>query len=279
MYPSCLRRLFSRSGFFHSLSCIALSRLRTHGIIVSHTLSHKLDYQFMIQGVKAFREIHIDNLIQFILAHKHSRFADCLLHYPVANCGDSEFSYLAVTFRDFHPLHRQGVAALLPQLIYKLSYILTYTRFKVTYVLTIYPASASGRFWLLPNPAEIKCHPAEHRAILDFRLVSPYQVFFPLNSTGLPRLISQLPVSNRILNHMQHLVSIGRSHLLQGCPRFMPYQVRFRYVPLTSYCFLQSQPLPVTPLQFGLTSPDRGVVSFFQETGFAGFAGQTKGKK
>jgi hypothetical protein len=68
------------------------------------------------------------------------------LYYPVANCGDSEFSYLAVTFRDFHPLHRQGVVALLPQLIYKLSYILTYTRFKVAYVLTIYPASASGGF-------------------------------------------------------------------------------------------------------------------------------------
>ena len=34
-----------------------------------------------------------------------------------------------------------------------------------------------------------------------------------------------------------------------------PKQVRFRYVPFTSYRFLQTPPLPVTPLRFGLSSP------------------------
>jgi hypothetical protein len=33
-----------------------------------------------------------------------------------------------------------------------------------------------------------------------------------------------------------------------------PNQVRFRYVPLASYRFLQTSPLPMTPLRFGLSS-------------------------
>jgi hypothetical protein len=83
-------------------------------------------------------------------------------------------------------------------------------------------------------------------------------------------------VNDRILNHKWCLISMGLSHFLQGYPHHLPYLVRFRYVPFTSYCFLQTLPLPETPLQFGLTSPDQGVISIFQEIGFASFAGQTK---
>ena len=38
----------------------------------------------------------------------------------------------------------------------------------------------------------------------------------------------------------------------------MPNQVRLRCVQLTSYRFLQTLPLPATPLRFGLSSPWSG---------------------
>lgn len=38
----------------------------------------------------------------------------------------------------------------------------------------------------------------------------------------------------------------------------LPYPVRSRYVPSTSYRFLQTRPLPAAPLRFGLISPRTG---------------------
>lgn len=40
----------------------------------------------------------------------------------------------------------------------------------------------------------------------------------PLDNTGLPQLITRLPVSDAILKHVIGLISIGHSHFLQGYP-------------------------------------------------------------
>ena len=48
---------------------------------------------------------------------------------------------------------------------------------------------------------------------------------------------------------------IGLRDSLHAYPPVAPNQVRLRYVQLTSYRFLQTLPLPATPLRFGLSSP------------------------
>jgi len=51
---------------------------------------------------------------------------------------------------------------------------------------------------------------------------------------------------------------IGLRVTLHACPPAAPNQVRLRCVQLTSYRFLQTLPLPATPLRFGLSSPWSG---------------------
>ena len=47
----------------------------------------------------------------------------------------------------------------------------------------------------------------------------------------------------------------GLCAMLHAYPPVAPNQVRLRYVPFTSYRFLQTLTLPATPLRFGLSSP------------------------
>lgn len=80
----------------------------------------------------------------------------------------------------------------------------------------------------------------------------------PSNDTGLPQL-GQAP------SERSHPQTRNRSDRVLDFAPFCrlaapvaPNQVRLRYVPLTSYGFLQTPPLPVTPLPFGLSSPRSG---------------------
>jgi hypothetical protein len=71
-------------------------------------------------------------------------------------------------------------------------------------------------------------------------------------------------------------LSIGLRPIWHACPLHEPNQVRLRYVPFTSYRFLQTLPLPETPLRFGLISPQTGYLRFLGSGRGPGFAGQTK---
>ena len=80
----------------------------------------------------------------------------------------------------------------------------------------------------------------------------------PSDDTGLPQL-GQAPCER------SHPQSRNRSDRVLDIALFCrlatpvaPNLVRLRYVPLTSYGFLQTPPLPVTPLPFGLSSPRSG---------------------
>ena len=80
----------------------------------------------------------------------------------------------------------------------------------------------------------------------------------PSDDTGLPQL-GQAPCER------SHPQTRNRSDRVLDIALFCrlatpvaPYLVRLRYVPLTSYGFLQTPPLPVTPLPFGLSSPRSG---------------------
>jgi len=71
-------------------------------------------------------------------------------------------------------------------------------------------------------------------------------------------------------------LSIGLCPISQACPLQEPNQVRLRcYVPFTSYRFLQTLPLPETPLRFGLISPQTGS-AFFQADGDPALPGKQK---
>jgi hypothetical protein len=76
---------------------------------------------------------------------------------------------------------------------------------------------------------------------------------------------ARLPRLRRVPGGRFHPASHIRSDRVSGFALFrrltapdMPSQVRFRYVPLTSYGFLQTLPLPTTPLPIGLSSPRSG---------------------
>ena len=75
------------------------------------------------------------------------------------------------------------------------------------------------------------------------------------DNTRLP----QLPLAPCKLPHPQSRYGlrsgIGLRAMLHAYPPAAPNQVRLRYVQLTSYRFLQTLPLPATPLRFGLSSP------------------------
>jgi hypothetical protein len=80
----------------------------------------------------------------------------------------------------------------------------------------------------------------------------------PSDDTGLPQL-GQAPCER------SHPQTHNRSDRVLDFALFCrlvapvaPNQVHLRYVPLTSYGFLQTPPLPVTPLPFGLSSPRSG---------------------
>ena len=70
-------------------------------------------------------------------------------------------------------------------------------------------------------------------------------------------------------------LSIGLYLITQACPLLQPNQVRFRYVPFTSYRFLQTLPLPETPLRFRLISPQTGYLHSLSSGRGYSFAGQT----
>ena len=80
----------------------------------------------------------------------------------------------------------------------------------------------------------------------------------PSNDTGLPQL-GQAPCERshpHTRNRSDRVLDIALFCRLAA--PVAPNQVRLRYVPLTSYGFLQTPPLPVTPLPFGLSSPRSG---------------------
>jgi len=82
-------------------------------------------------------------------------------------------------------------------------------------------------------------------------------VFLPRRDARLPQL-NQLPVSNAIFNHAWGLTGHQTSPYYAGKTP-LSRRIRFTcYVSLTSYGFLQTPPLPVTPLPFGLFSPRSG---------------------
>jgi len=79
------------------------------------------------------------------------------------------------------------------------------------------------------------------------------------DDTGLPQLMSGFPVEYAVLNHCvryDQVLGFALFCTLTSPPQ--PYLVRFRYVHSTSYGFLQTLSLPITPLPFGLSSPWSG---------------------
>jgi len=88
-------------------------------------------------------------------------------------------------------------------------------------------------------------------------------------SPGLPRLMITFSNTQAVC------LSIGLCPILQACPLHEPNQVRLRYVPFTAHRFLQTLPLPKTPLQFGLISLQTGHRRFLASGRGPGFAGQT----
>ncbi len=94
------------------------------------------------------------------------------------------------------------------------------------------------------------CHPAPHLLSLASRLVRAYQ--FRLDGTGLPQL--SLPEHESVRPNFLSYPALGLSHFTQGYPPGEPTSVRLRYVPCSSFGFLQhppsvgTRPLPATPL-------------------------------
>jgi hypothetical protein len=124
----------------------------------------------------------------------------------------------------------------------------------VCYQLSLAGTSSLLRIHLPPHTASFS---------LESPLAPPYPFrLIPLGTMqGFPSYFG-LPVSCSTLNHVTGLIRYWASRLFARLPSRdavsgLPVgrQVRFRCVPLTSYRFLQTLPLPATPLRFRLSSP------------------------